>query len=76
MRIIGKMFNFDLEVVEIEREIFSNPTMMETIFKHTDLCFQLFLGYSDETFNMVAGHMNDLCKYYGRKSCLNVNYSK
>ena len=34
---IDKMFDFDLEVAEIEKEIFSIPSKMETIFNCIDL---------------------------------------
>ena len=50
--------------------------MMETMFNYIDLLFQLFLESSDETFTLVARHMNDLRKYYDKKSCLNLNHSE
>ena len=38
---IDKMFDYDLEVAEIEKEIFSIPSKMETIFNYIDVSFQL-----------------------------------
>ena len=60
---IDKMSDYDLEVAEIEKEIFSILSIMETIFNYIDLSFQLFPTSTDETFNLVDRHMNDLRKY-------------
>ena len=52
--IINKMFDFECEVVDVEKEISSYPTMIETVFNFKDLSFQLFLDTPDETFIVVA----------------------
>ena len=70
------MFDYDLEVAELEREIFSNPAKMETTFNYVDLSFQLFPLSFDETFTLVARHLDELRRYYDEKSCFNLNHSK
>ena len=40
---IDKMFDYHLEVAELEREIFSIPAKMEIKFNYIDLSFQLAL---------------------------------
>ena len=62
--IIIKMCDYDFEVGEMEREIFSKKATIETIFNYMDLFFQLFSGQTDETFIIVLRHMNELRKYY------------
>ena len=74
--LIKRMFDYDLEVEEIERKIYSNPARMKLTFNYIDLSFQLFPLSSDETFKLIARHLNDLCKYYNRKACLNLNHSE
>ena len=65
---IDKMFEYDMEVDELERNIFSIPARMEITFKYIDLSFQLFPLSSDETFKLVARHLKDLRRYYDEKS--------
>ena len=74
--LIKRMFDYDLEVEELEREIFSIPDRMEITFNYIDLSFQLFPVSSDEVFKLIARHLNDLRKYYDRKACLNFNHSE
>ena len=45
---IDKMFDYDLEVAELESEMFSIPAKMEITFNCIDLSFQLFPSSSDE----------------------------
>ena len=59
------MFDYDLEVAEVEREFFSIPAKMEITF-----------NYIDETFTLVARHLDHLSRYYDKKSCLNQNHSE
>ena len=49
---------------------------MGTVFYYMDLSFQLFSDAIDETYAIVAWHMNDLRKYYDKKACLNFNHSE
>ena len=73
---IDKMFDNGIEVTELEREIFSVPARMEITFNYIDLSFQLFPSSSDETFKLVAQHLDDLRRYYDKKSFLNLNHSE
>ena len=70
------MFDYELEVSEIEKEFFSSPTLIKIVFNYMDLSFHLFSGTTDETFTIVVRHMNELRKYYHKKACLNCNHSK
>ena len=40
--IIVKTFAYDIELVEVERHIFANKALLETIFNYMDKSFQLF----------------------------------
>ena len=60
--IIYKIFDYDLEVAVIEAEIFSNATLMETVFNFMDVSFKLYPDTPDSTFAIAAGYMNDLRK--------------
>ena len=73
--LIERVFDFDREVDESEREIFSIPSRMELMFNYMDLSFQLFPSSSDETFKIIAKNLNELQRYYDRKSCLNLGHS-
>ena len=55
--ISSKMFDYDIEVAEIEKQIFSNPTLMGTVFNYMGLSSQLFSDADP-----------DLRKYYD-KAC-------
>ena len=68
--LIKRMFDYDLE--ELEREIFSIPARMEITFNYIDVSFQLFPVSYDETFKLIARHLNDLRRCYDRKACLNL----
>ena len=71
--IIDKMFDYELEVVEIEKQIFAKPTQREIYFNFMDLSFQLFSGEFDETHVIATQRMNELRKNYDRKACLNCH---
>ena len=45
---ISKMFDYEIKVAKIEKEIFSNLALMETLFHGMDLSFQLFSDAIDE----------------------------
>ena len=61
--LISKIFDFEVEIADIENKIFSHPTQLETIFKYVDVSFQLFSDVVDETCLKVSGRMNDLRTY-------------
>ena len=67
---IESMFDYDREVDEMEREIFSQPLRTELTFNYIDLSFQLFPSSSDESFRMIAKYLHELRRYCDKKSCL------
>ena len=73
--LIKRMFDFELEVEVLEREIFSIPERMPLTFNYMDLFFQLYPATSDETFKKAARLVKELCRYYDKKSCLNLKHS-
>ena len=46
--IMEKMFNYDLEVSDLERELFSVKEKIEPIFNFIDVSFQLLDGPFDD----------------------------
>ena len=58
--LIERMFDYDREVDEMEREIFSRPLRMKVTFNYIDLSFQLFPTSSDESFKIIAKYLHDL----------------
>ena len=61
------MFDFDLEVDELEKEVFSIPARMEITFNYIDLSFYLPRSSCDETFKLIARHLSDLNFNYSEK---------
>ena len=58
--IIEKMFDYKIEAAETEKKrYFSNPMLMEPVFNYMDLSFQLFSDVINETYAIVARHIND-----------------
>ena len=53
--LISKTFDFDVEVDELEREIFSIPARMEIMFNSIDLPFQLIPSSSIFWWNFQVG---------------------
>ena len=52
-------FDFEVEVADKEKDIFVNPSQMETIFNYADLSFQLFTALLNETYTIVARQISD-----------------
>ena len=52
--LIKRMFDFELEVEVLEREVFSLPERMPLAFNYMDLFFQIYPATSDETFKKAA----------------------
>ena len=64
--IIQKMFDFDLEVSELDNELFFVKEQMELIFNFMDLFFQLYDGQNDPMFASLLKKMNSLRRYYDK----------
>ena len=52
--LIERMFDFDCEVIKMEKEIFSQSARMELTFNYIDLSFQVFPASSDDSFKLIA----------------------
>ena len=68
IEIIRKMFDFDLEVGDIERDVFYVKDKLELIFNFMDISFQLMDDPMDINIANLLKKMNELRKYYDRKS--------
>ena len=62
------MFDFDLEVSDLENDLFSVQEKLELIFNFMDLFFQLYDGPNDPMFTSLLKKMNNLRRYYDKKS--------
>ena len=58
--IIEKMFDFDMEVGELEKEFFSVKEKIEPIFNFIDLSFQCFFDPIDDNVATLFKKMNEL----------------
>ena len=74
--IMSKMFDFDMETSDIEKDLFSVKEKIEPIFNFIDLSFQLLDGPVDDKVASLIGKLNELRKYYDRKSTLNKHHSE
>ena len=75
-QIIEKMFDYDMEVVVLEKDLFSVKEKMEPIFNFIDLSFQLFSGPIDDNVATLFKQINGLWRYYDRKATLNGHHSE
>ena len=75
-RIIEKMFDFDIKVVELEKELFSVKEKMEPIFNFIDLSFQLFSGPIDGNVATLFKQINGLQRYILTVKQLNDHHSE
>ena len=66
--IMVKMFDYDLEVSDLEREIFMVKEKIETIFNFIDVSFQLLDGPFEKTVALLNKQMVKLRNYYDRKA--------
>ena len=73
---IEKMFDYDLEVSDLERDLLSVKEKMEPIFNFIDLSFQRFDDPFDDNAATLLKKLNELRRYYDRKSTLNVHHSE
>ena len=65
--IVRTLFDFDLEVVDFERDVFSVKDKLELIFNFMDISFQSMEGPMDANIANLLKRMNELRKYYDRK---------
>ena len=63
IEIIRKMLDFDLEVGEIERDVFNVKDKLELIFNFIDISFQSMEGPMDITIANLLKKLNELRKY-------------
>ena len=54
------LFNFDVDLSEIEKSIRAKPALMEIISNNTDLSFQLAPIIVDETFSKLITNMDEI----------------
>ena len=70
--IIRKMFDFDLEMEVMEKEVFFVKEKLELIFNCIDITFQNMDSSKDKNVASMLKKMNELRKYYDKKSTLNI----
>ena len=73
---IRKMFDFDLEVSELDNNLFSLKEKIEVIFNFMDLFFQLYDGPEHPIVASLLKKMVKLRKYYDKKATLNMYHSE
>jgi len=74
--IMSKMFDFDLDITDIEKDLLSVREKMEPIFNFIDLSFQLIDGPVDEKVEVLLRKLNILRDYYTKRSTLNNSHSE
>ena len=74
--IMSKMFDFDLEIADIEKDLLSVREKMEPIFNFIDISFQLIDGPVDDKVECLLRNLNALRDYYDKKSTLNNSHSE
>ena len=74
--IMVKMFDYDLEVSDLEAEIFLVKEKIETVFNFIDVSFQLLDGPFEKTVALLNKQMEKLRNYYDRKATLNMAQSE
>ena len=74
--IMSKMFDFDLEIIDIEKDLLSVREKMEPIFNFIDISFQLIDGPVDEKVEVLLRKLNILRDYYTKRSTLNNSHSE
>ena len=68
------MFDLDLEVSDLERDLSLIKKKMEVIFNFIDLSFQMYDGSFDDNVATLLKKLNELRRYYDKKSTLNVHH--
>ena len=65
--IMIKMFDYDLEVSDLEKEIFMIKEKIEPIFNFIDVSFQLLDGPFEKAVALLNKQMGKLRNYYDKK---------
>ena len=73
---MSKMFDFDLEIIDIEKDLLFVQEKMEPLFNFIDLSFQLLDGPVDEKVASLIRKLTALREYYDRKATLNNSHSE
>ena len=71
-----KMFNYDLEINDLEKEIFMVKEKIEPIFNFIGISFQLLDGPFEKSVALLYKQMTKLRYYYDRKTTLNMAQSE
>ena len=58
--LIKRMFNYELEIDTMERDVFSVPERMPLVFNYMDLFFQTLPNNSEDSSKKAAKMMKDL----------------
>ena len=74
--IMVKMFDYDLEIGDIEKEILMVKEKIELIFNFIDVSFQLHDGPFEKSVTLLYEKMLKLRMYYDKKSTLNMAQSE
>ena len=74
--IMSKMFDFVLELSDIEKDLFSVKEKIEPIFNFIDVSFQLLDGPVDDNVALLIRKLTVLRKYYDEKATLNMHHSE
>ena len=74
--IMQKMFDYDLEVSDLEKEIFIVKEKIEPIFNFIDVSFQLLEGPFDKAVALLNKKLTKLRNYYDKKATLNMAQSQ
>ena len=70
------MFDFNLEVSELDNNLFSVTEKIEVIFNFMDIFFQLYDGPEDVIIASLLKKMNNLRRYYDKKATSNMYRSE
>ena len=74
--IMIKMFDYDLEVSDLEKEFFMVKEKIEPIFNFIDVSYQLLDVPFEKTVALLNKQMGKLRNYYNRKATLNMAQSE
>ena len=68
--IMQKMFDYDLEVSDLEKEIFIVKEKIKPIFNFIDISFQLLEGPFDKAVALLDKKLTKLRNYYNKTATL------
>jgi len=76
MEIVLKLFDFETDIEDIEKDVLFVKEKLEIIFNFIDVSFQFMTGTMDKHLATLLMKMNELRKYYDRKSTLNCSHNE